>query len=398
MIQNYIWSVLSKAILIIYSLFILKVTSVFLSEKEFSSFYLLMNAAIYLMPVFFGMQSAMVLRFYHHSKKHLQSTISTFNWIAIISIVLLTIFMSYFYSNSYIVSIYIIGLGFYQYLISKLRAQHNFRKIAMYAFIHLLITSLALLIFIESNNNAIFLLLTISIAYVIISLKDILFDCKEINIKNINSSLMRYSKPIVFIAVFNSALSSMDQYFLYYFNYEKELPGYIANYNIGEKIIFALLSVIVMVFVPVVFKKYQDLTLSAINEIYIISIKFIALSSALVLIMYFLSDYLVLFFTDEKYIDTAWIIPIIGFGAMILGVVSIGAEVFTIKKTTSILMSIYFIGFLINFVLNIAFIPNYGVIAAIITTVGSYLAMLLYLTFLITKEKNKLIGMSCYEG
>jgi O-antigen/teichoic acid export membrane protein len=396
--NSYKWSILSKLIIIFYSLFVLKVTSVYLPEKEFSNFYLLTNAAIYLMPVFFGMQGAIVLRFYHHSKMHLQSMISTFNWIALISIILLTIFMNYFYSSSYIVSLYVVGLGIYHYLVSKLRAQHNFRKMAVYAFIHLIITFSIILIFIESNSNAIFLLLVISISYVLISLKSTYHDYKEINVKNIDISMLRYAAPLVFLSVFNSTLSSMDQYFLYYFGYEKELSGYIANYNIGEKIIFSLLGVIVTVFVPIVFKKYQDLTLSAINEIYTILIKFLVLSIFLVLVMYFLSDYLVLFFTDEKYIDTAWIIPIIGFGAMILGMASIGAEVFTIKKTTNILLRVYFSGFLINFFLNIFFIPNYGIIGAIISTICSYLIMLLYVVFLITKERKKLTEVKYYEG
>lgn len=389
--MNYIWSIASKALVIIFSLLVLKVTSTYLSEEEFSSFYLLMNAAIYLTPVFFGIQSAVILRFYHHSKNRLLSTISTFNWLAFISIVLLTIVTSIYYSNAYIVSIFVIGLGFYQYLISKLRAQHSFKKIAIYAFFHLLIVSLIFLKFIETNNSAIFLLLIISAGYMVISLKGVLIDSKEFNIKNIDLSMLRYAGPIVFIAIFNSGISSMDQYFLYYFDYEEELPGYIANYQIGEKIIFSVLSIISMVFVPVLFRKYQSLTLSAISEIYKIAIKFIAFSSLLLLLMYFMSDNLILFFSDERYMHTSWIIPIVGFGAMMLGVVSIGSEVFTIKKQTSILMALYFIGFLINFTLNVIYIPDYGVIAAIITTLGSYAVMLLVLLFLIKREKNNLL-------
>jgi O-antigen/teichoic acid export membrane protein len=385
--MNYIWSITSKALVIIFSLLVLKVTSTYLSEEEFSSFYLLMNAAIYLTPVFFGIQSAVILRFYHHSKNRLLSTISTFNWLAFISIVLLTIVTSIYYSNAYIVSIFVIGLGFYQYLISKLRAQHSFKKIAIYTFFHLLIVSLIFLKFIETNNSAIFLLLIISAGYIVISLKGVLIDSKEFNIKNIDLSMLYYAGPIVFIAIFNSGISSMDQYFLYYFDFEKELPGYIANYQIGEKIIFSVLSVISMVFVPVLFRKYQSLTLSAISEIYKIAIKFIIISSLLLLLMYLMSDNLILFFSDERYKYTSWIIPIVGFGAIILGVVSIGSEVFTIKKTTKVLIRVYFLGFIMNFILNILFIPDYGVSAAILTTITAYFVMLIYMLILIQHEK-----------
>ena len=396
--NSYKWSILSKLIIIFYSLFVLKATSVYLPEKEFSNFYLLTNTAIYLTPVFFGMQGAMILRFYHHPVEHLYSTIYTFHSIAVLSIGFFTVFLVYFYPNAYVISIYIIGFGMYGYFLSKLRAKHNFKQIALYAAVHLLIVVFIFFNFIESNSNAIFLLLIIAISYLIISIKDNFINYQRLNIKNINIPMVRYSAPIIFIAIFNSALSSMDQYFLYYFDYEKELPGYIANYNIGEKIILSLLGIIVTVFVPIVFKKYQDLTLSAINDIYEVAIKFIAISSVLVIIMYFMSDQLTLLFTDVKYTSTSWVIPIVGFGAVVLGVVSISSEVFTIKKSTNILVYVFSLGFTINFILNIAFIPSYGVIAAIITTVGSYLAMLLYLAFLITKEKNKLIGAKYYGG
>jgi O-antigen/teichoic acid export membrane protein len=389
MSEGYVWSVLSKSILIIYSLILLKVTSVFLSEKEFSTFYMLMNAGIYIMPVLFGMQSAMILRFYHHKKKHLQATISTLNWIATIFIILLTFIMSYFYSNAYVVTIFVIGFGIYQYLISKLRAQHKFKKVAMFTFFHLLITSLLFMQFIESNNNAIFLLIIISIGYLLIAMKYIFFEYKSFDVKKINMSVVRYSIPIVFIAIFNSALSSMDQYFLFYFNYGDSLAGYIVNYNIGEKIVFSLLSVISMVFIPVVFKKHKELTMSAINEIYKTVIIFIIFSSVLVLVMYMMSDYLVILFADERYLNTSWIIPIVGVNTIILGVVSIGSEVFTIKKTTSVIMYLYFTGFVINFILNTIFIPYYGVPAAIISTLAAYFAMLLHLLILVRIEKIK---------
>jgi O-antigen/teichoic acid export membrane protein len=69
--------------------------------------------------------------------------------------------------------------------------------------------------------------------------------------------------------------------------------------------------------------------------------------------------------------------------------VSIGSEVFTIKKTTSVIMYLYFTGFVINFILNTIFIPYYGVPAAIISTLAAYFAMLLHLLILVRIEKIK---------
>jgi O-antigen/teichoic acid export membrane protein len=105
--------------------------------------------------------------------------------------------------------------------------------------------------------------------------------------------------------------------------------------------------------------------------------------------MYMMSDYLVILFADERYLNTSWIIPIVGVNTIILGVVSIGSEVFTIKKTTSVIMYLYFTGFVINFILNTIFIPYYGVPAAIISTLAAYFAMLLHLLILVRIEKIK---------
>lgn len=403
MIRNYALSALTKLLTIVYALFVLKATSAYLTEDEFSTFFLLSNLVLYLAPVLFGMQGAMLLRFYHHSKENLAETVRTLNIIAIITTALIAGVLAYSLSelNIIILAMYVVSFGLYQYLISGLRARHKFKKIASYTFFQASFVIVLILIYGQKYNEAIYFLLVIAMSYGVIIAKERnilssifhLSEYRTFSVKNIDAPLVRYSWPIILIAVFNSMLSSMDQYFLYYSDYKNDLAGYIANYNIGEKAIFSLLSIISLVFVPSVFKRYKNVSLAAINEIYKVAAIFLILSSIIVLGMYFFAEELTILLTDKKYISSSWIIPVVGGGAIILGIISIIAEVFTIKMQTMTLMRVFLLAFILNGSLNIILIPDFGVVGAITSTLLAYFLALIYLIFLVSQEKIKLKGI-----
>ena len=184
-------------------------------------------------------------------------------------------------------------------------------------------------------------------------------------------------------------MSSIDQIILKYYNYTEGLSAYIANYTIAEKSVVFLLSVITLVFVPTVFKKYNKLSLNVFKDIYQVVLIFILISSMILVALLFLSNWLTILLTNKDFIGYSWVIPYVAFGGLFLGINSIVSEVFTIAKKTIILMYCYILGMLANLILNIIFIPLYGITGAVFTTIGTYIIILIItLSFAYKEYKN----------
>ncbi|NQY54833.1 MAG: polysaccharide biosynthesis C-terminal domain-containing protein [Campylobacteraceae bacterium] len=190
-------------------------------------------------------------------------------------------------------------------------------------------------------------------------------------------------------------LASMDQYFLLNYGYKNELASYIANYNIAEKSVVVILSIISLVFIPTIFKKYKKLEINAFRDIFKVSFYYLLISSTIVGILYFISDDLTILLTNSEFTDKSWIIPYIAFGGIFLGLNSIVSEILTIQYKTVLLLYCYLFGFLINFTLNLLIIKDYGVEGAVITTIISYILMytltlcLVYREYRFMKEREK---------
>lgn len=185
----------------------------------------------------------------------------------------------------------------------------------------------------------------------------------------------KYGLPIVLISFITFALSSSDQFFLKHFNYNRELSGYIANYSIAEKGVLIILSVMSFVFQPFFFKKHDELTKSAIKDVIKVASLFLVLSFFIFIIVYNFSSELTALLSSNKYVEYSWIIPIVVVGGIFIGLNSLFAELLTLTFKTSLLMLSYLIGFLTNVVLNYLFIPQYGITAAVWSSVFAYFIM-----------------------
>jgi O-antigen/teichoic acid export membrane protein len=202
------------------------------------------------------------------------------------------------------------------------------------------------------------------------------------------ADIIEYCSPMVFISLATSTMSSMDQFILRYYNYTEGLSAYIANYTIAEKSIVFLLSIISLVFVPNVFKKYDKLSLNVFKSIYRIVVIFIIISIIIVIALFFLGEWLTILLSNKSYSGYSWVIPYIGIGGIFLGINSIVSEVFTVAKKTMVLMYCFIIGMTTNFILSIIFIPLYGISGAVFTSICSYLIMLIITLILVYKEYN----------
>jgi O-antigen/teichoic acid export membrane protein len=338
----------------------------------------------------FGTQSAVLLRFYYimGNRKSFILFNNLNNFIVLLLFIILT-FLNIFIDSYNFLMIFLTGLfyGLYLNQINISRIRSNFNEILLYVLYQSIIHIGFLYIF-RANltfiNSLIFLVLSFIFSILLVQKE---FNWKlfylKINFKIIlrYKNNIKYAIPIVLIGLFNFMLSSMDQYFLMFYGYKNDLPGYIANYNIAEKSVTAVISIISLVFVPTIFKKYKKLEIDTFKDVAKVSGYFLIISILIVCLLYVKSMDLSALLTSEKFIHQSWIIPYIAFGAIFLGLNSIASEILTVQYKTLTLLYCYFFGFFINFIINLFFVKNYGIYGAVMGTIISYVVM--YITTLL---------------
>ncbi len=377
----------------------LKFLSIYLDEFQFSNYYIIYNLVLYFSTLLFSVQGNAFIRFYHIKKDEVESFFGMFNSLIIIIISSL-IFLSLIIKGKnliYILSlIYIVAYGFFINEINVLRIKLQFKKLLI---LHLLqfIISISLLLFFRNklNLNLILGIIIFSFlfSFILSSYKrfDKNFSKISLDIFRKNMDLFKYAIPIALIALFNFMLSSLDQYFLKYFGFQNELASYIANYNIAEKSVVIVLSIITLVFVPKIYKKYNNLELDTFKDVFKIVKIFSFISITIIIFLFFFSEYLTIIITSSIYVDFSWIIPLVGIAGLFLGINSLLSEILTVSKKTYLILIAFTISLIINVLINFFFIENYGIYAAIFSSIFSYIFLTFITCILIRREYIKLI-------
>ena len=200
--------------------------------------------------------------------------------------------------------------------------------------------------------------------------------------KGISFSLMsemaKYSFPLVIGNLAAWILSLSDRYILEFFRGSKEVGIYSASYGISEKSIMLLTTLFMLASGPIEIniwekegkKKSQELA-SRLTRYYLI----ICLPAIVGLSV--LAKPLIGILTVQEYYQGHRIIPLVTLGAFFLGLQQrFQAGPLFYKRTHLIMFSIIASG-LLNLGLNFLLIPQYGYMAAAITTFISYIFLLI---------------------
>lgn len=385
MYKNILFSVLSKLGLAIYSILLLKILSIYLLPISFSKYYLNYNLSLYLYTFLFTIQSNVLLRYYHSVSKFILSKflykINILITGLLIMLYLGLVFIANFdFLDSLFLLVFCTTFGYYNFKITLFRIKGLFKNIFIVQIAQIFLC-ICLLLFNRNtlNPNLIFCINTATniLPFFIFkkSFKFKILKFKEYSFNENEIKFFKYGLPIVLISFITFALSSSDQFFLKYFNYNRELSGYIANYSIAEKGVLIILSVMSFVFQPFFFKKHQKLTAAALKDVIKVASLFLVLSFFIFIIVFNFSSELTVLLSSKNYIEYSWLIPIVVVGGVFIGLNSLFSELLTLTFKTSLLMLSYLIGFVTNVILNYLFIPQYGITAAVWSSVFAYFIM-----------------------
>ncbi|MFK5949581.1 MAG: oligosaccharide flippase family protein [Methylococcales bacterium] len=228
------------------------------------------------------------------------------------------------------------------------------------------------------------------------------FDTKRIN-KNTLETMLLFGIPMFGYEISNMVHAFIDRYMIEYFLGIEYLGLYSASYNMSTIISELIFGGLVIAVVPIYLRTWKEkgreeteILLSNVIRILLL------LTPSIIVGLYVVSKPLLGVLATDDYKESAYLIPIITLGTLFFTSSAIYAAGLQIKKDSKKLFHIVLESTSINIVLNYLFISEYGLIAAALNTVISYLWMAIRFYFESRKilhvhfDLNTLLRSLCY--
>lgn len=204
------------------------------------------------------------------------------------------------------------------------------------------------------------------------------FVAKRMRIGKFDKRLLKeyfiFGTPICFSLVLAYALENGDLFFIKYFMNDQSVGAYSAGYNLASRsfdFIFVWLS---MAAVPIVISSFEREgkdRAKALLEEYCDTLIMITLPAAVGIAL--VSKEAVFVLGEPVRQEALTIMPYIAFAALLNGFINYYVhQAFVLAKKLNVLAGLMIIPVLINFALNIIFIPKFGLHGAVIATLSAY--------------------------
>ena len=186
--------------------------------------------------------------------------------------------------------------------------------------------------------------------------------------------MLKFSIPLLPSVLSWWIVSASDRYIIGYFLGITYVGYYTSAYMLAS--ILNLLSAPLGILLPATLTKlYEERKIGEIKEYLKYIMKYYLIISIPMVfgISIFAKPLLAILSTGEIAEKSYLIIPIVAIGTLFYGLYVILYHIFIITKRTGISAKIWMVSAFINFILNIIFIPKYGIFGAAITTLIAYL-------------------------
>ena len=198
---------------------------------------------------------------------------------------------------------------------------------------------------------------------------------------SVDKELFTFSFPLLFAGIAGIVMGWTDTLMLGYFSSSADVGIYNAALPTAQ-LIRSIPAAFVAIFFPVISELYARNKIDDLRRTYSVVTKWmLALIFPAFLLVLLFPDQIIKILFGVEYIAGATALSILVFGFMIGMVVGPAGEVLGTYGRTKTVMTISYIGAIINFLLNLLLIPIYGINGAAIAT-GFSLAFLYVLNFL----------------
>lgn len=202
----------------------------------------------------------------------------------------------------------------------------------------------------------------------------------------LTKNLVKYSFPLVAGNLAAWILNLSDRYILQVFRNTQEVGIYSASYDISEKSIGLLATLFMLAASPLGMSIWEKERREKSQEFeHKITRFYLLIGIPAIIGLGVLAKSIITIMTEEEFFLGYEIIPFIAPGIFLLGLQQrFQTGILYYKKTHFITLAVLIAGIL-NLILNFLFVPQYGYIAAAITTLVSYL-FLLFLMIVLSRR------------
>lgn len=211
------------------------------------------------------------------------------------------------------------------------------------------------------------------------------FTLKSVHVKKIVS----YGLPLVLLPVINWILATSDQLIIRYYWGDEIVGLYSMGYRISSSLFSLTTSFIIFAMYPFIVQIYNRFGAKETeNVIRKISNIYFLVALPLMIVVLFYPNIIIQLLSSNEYIGSSIVLQISSVGFVLLGFISYTNKPLELTSNTRYIFIFSLIGAILNIVLNLIFIPNFGIIAASSTTVISYFIIVILSAL---KSKNHII-------
>lgn len=203
--------------------------------------------------------------------------------------------------------------------------------------------------------------------------------------KDLLKKVLKFCIPLVGVAIFTTISTYVDRIILYRYLGTHYVGMYSASYGLGSRISL-LMAPFVIYLTPIIHDKikYSKSEINFIlNKVLLVHL-IIGLLACCILFIF--KDLIGIIFLSKQYKESFVIIPLIAFSYLFFNSVNaIDAKFLANAKTGNILIH-YFIAGICSLILNLLFIPNFGLLGAAFACCFSYAIQFLVAFYINKKE------------
>jgi len=191
-------------------------------------------------------------------------------------------------------------------------------------------------------------------------------------------------------AIFAFLVLKSDLFFVNYYLTKTDL-GY---YSLAVSFI-DYIYILPVVIGTVLFQKLSSLKKNdeKYNLMKKITFTFSGVYCVFLVIVYFLSEYLITFLYGEQFSDSIILVKLLLIGIFFMGIETIQVQYLNTIGFPKEIIYYWMIALFINIAIILTFIEQYGLVAVAMSTVVSYFAIFLLISFNILKKKKKAINI-----
>jgi len=270
--------------------------------------------------------------------------------------------------------------GTYTFILSIKQASQKSHEYTTYSILNALIKlSIAILLISLLHFGPKGILLGMIISSGCLSIYGILtfYTKYKIKLSNFSKKLFKkfisYGFPLIGLSLASYVLSSVDRYMIKYFLDTNEVGIYSANYGLASGMIQPFLVILLLSAYPIIMETFENKgkveTSHLLNKV--LSIYFIILIPV-IFGMTILSKNISNIFLGQSFQSGYIILPLIALSTTLFGLTQYLYKPFEIMEKTKTLSILVFCAAIINIILNLFFIPKFGILGAAYATLISY--------------------------